>query len=92
MTVKQIRLIMSADLAYKEQHDYRIAHPGCPVTMGLNIMAKYIKEQLVQAVEHDVLYGPTFNELAMAGITLEDIEALRMLGWTKSCDTVVFFV
>jgi hypothetical protein len=55
---------------------------GCPFLGGLQIMAKYLPAQrLLEAAEHDIVYGPNRATLITAGITEDDVRALGRLGW-----------
>ena len=93
MTAEELQAIMEEDIPWGTQRAYQESHPGCDVTAGLLIMRKYIRDKsLIEAAEHDIIYGPDFNELAPAGITEEDARTLRLLGWHSEQDGMAMFV
>jgi hypothetical protein len=92
MTAEELQAILKEEIPWSEQRAYCEAHPGCTVTAGLVIMSKYIKDaQLIEGAEHDVIYGPTFSDLAQAGITEEDAKTLRLLGWRDEGTEHIWF-
>ena len=76
MTREEIIKILNAE--YDEPCD------GDGIFQGLQIIAKYInpkKEDIIQAVEHDILYSVDIDELVKEGLTSEDANELRKLNW-----------
>ena len=57
---------------------------------GLMIIAKYIdpiKNDIICAGEHDIIYSVDIEKLIEAGITLEDANKLRELNWIIEDDS-----
>lgn len=54
---------------------------GCNVFSGLKIITKYLPEKGIEGAEHDIIFSACVSELVEAGITEEDVVALRKLNW-----------
>ena len=48
---------------------------------GLQILSKYVG-LVICGAEHDVLLGPSIDDVLRSGLTREDAIELRRLGWT----------
>jgi len=57
---------------------------------AFEIFMKYNPDQLLEGAEHDVVYGPTEDDLD--GLTNEDKERLDKLGWFIEEDGWVKFI
>jgi len=65
-------------------HDDNIEHKkinGCKIFAGLKIITKYLPDEGIGAVGHDIVYSADIEELINAGITEEDVEELNKLDW-----------
>ena len=49
--------------------------------MGLKIIEKYLPQSGIEGAQHDIIYSVEAEELAKAGITIEDSRKLRELNW-----------
>ena len=47
---------------------------------GFQIMAKYV-DKVIEGADHDIVYGPDLNDLIDNGITEEEVQKLRALGF-----------
>jgi hypothetical protein len=55
---------------------------GDDILLGLKILRKYATGlRVIVAAEHDQIYSITPEEAASGGITREEVETLRDLGW-----------
>ncbi len=56
---------------------------GDNTLQGANLMHKYLSgKTILHGADHDVVYGPDIVPLLAAGITEEDVIALRKWNWT----------
>lgn len=70
---------------------------GDNALQGLIILSKYIdakKKSILQAADHDIIYGPDIDKILEAGLTEEDADQLRQLNWMldDDCDSLSCFV
>lgn len=55
---------------------------------GLNLMAKYFPGKgIIGGADHDMIYGPTVNDLIEADITKDDVIQLVKWNWLLSEDS-----
>ena len=54
---------------------------GDNALIGLNLIAKYISGDVLQAAEHDIIYSASIDDLVEAGITKQDVEYLTKINW-----------
>ena len=67
-----------------DNEDIESKWEGDNAIQGLNIIAKYIdpkKESIVCGADHDVIFSVDIDDLITAGITEEDVMALKLLNW-----------
>lgn len=77
------------------ENKYLSKWEGDNAIQGLLILAKYIdptKNTILGAAEHDIIYGSTISEAVEAGITEEDVIAMRRLNWMEEYDSFACFV
>lgn len=70
---------------FGENSDISSKWKGDNFFQGLQIIAKYIdpmKEDLIVAAEHDMIYSVEGQQLLDAGITDDDLVALAGLNWS----------
>ena len=54
---------------------------GCNVFSGLKIITKYLPDVGIEGAGHDIVYSASIDEIIEAGITEEDVTALRRMNW-----------
>ncbi|MFX1452438.1 MAG: hypothetical protein ACFFCM_16480 [Promethearchaeota archaeon] len=65
----------------ESNEDFDVSWEGCNVFSGLKIITKYLPKKGIEGAEHDIIYSVFISDLIDAGITEEDIVALRKLNW-----------
>lgn len=75
MDIKRFEELMGGDSDYTKFKEVN------RVTVGLNIIAKYLPQFGIEAAEHDVIYSVDVDKLATTEITQEEVTQLREMGW-----------
>jgi len=74
MDTERFKKLMEEDYAYNSSLKVR-------VFQGLLLMRKYIPTATIESAEHDIVYSVGIEKLVEAGITEEDVKALRDMNW-----------
>lgn len=63
------------------ESDYGQFKDVCRITYGAGIIGRYLPRFGIEAAEHDIVYSVDVDKIVEAGISAEDTETLRILGW-----------
>jgi len=91
MTKEQFLEILETETEHEK--DYKPTKPCDEALRGLNVMAKYIKGNVIMGADHDVIYSVEVQVLVDAGITEEDVVTIRnSMWWSEDGDYLQHFV